>query len=99
MLITNSPLEMFDSKLNCILDLGAFNAKPQDSTLDDFLFSRTFPDFVLFGGGAVRKVFQRGKNAFQIKIHIFIRVLAQLLECEAKDEIVGSRVDWKNPLI
>src|SRR5215471_18152782 len=90
---------MFDSELNSILHLGAFHAKPHDSAFDDLLFSRTFPHFFLFGSGTVREVFQRGENALQIEIHIFIGVLAQLLEREAKDEIVCSRVERKNPII
>src|SRR6516162_9134493 len=99
MRVANSSFEMLNSKLNGIFNLRAFSTESRDAPLDDLLFSRTFPDFFFFRVSSVGQIFQRGENTLQIKVHILIGILAQLLERDSENEFVCSRVEREQPVI
>src|SRR6516162_197098 len=99
MRIANASFQMFNGKLDRIFNLRAFSAESRDPPFNYLLFSRAFPDFFFFDFVTVGKIFCRGQNTLQIKVHILIGVLAQLLECDPKNEFVGSRIEREHPVI
>src|ERR1700722_679538 len=91
-------LEMSDRQFDCFFHLRTLPAEPEDTALDDFLFSGPFANLFFVGMSAWRKIFQCRKDALQVQIHIFVRILAQLLQSDPEQEMVGARVEGKDPI-
>src|SRR5580704_1333615 len=99
MTVTDPPLDLPDSEFNCFLNLRALSAESGDTTLDDFLLSRSFANFFIVRISARRKIFECRKNALQVEIHILVRILDQFLQSDPEQKMVGARVEGEDPIV
>jgi hypothetical protein len=82
-----------DGLLDRFLHLRRLGATPFEPAFDDFFFAGPFPDAVGVGLGPSRKIFERGDDALEFGVEVFVFELRQLSQCHLENVAVRPRRD------
>ena len=81
---------------NRLLDPRRFFATALETPLDDFFFTSAFCDPFRIGFRAFRQIFERGQNALQLGVKIFLLVLGEILQRDFQDVTICAGRDWQS---
>ena len=64
---------------DCLLHLRRFRTSTLETPFDDSLFANSFCNSFRFGFGSLRQIFERGQNALQFRVKIFLLLVGEVL--------------------
>ena len=73
-----------------VLHLRRFVAAPLEPALDDFFLADAFRDAFRIGLRAARQIFQRGNDALEFRVKLFVLERRQLFERDLEDVPIGA---------
>ena len=88
------------NRLNCLFNRAQhrwrFCTTTFQAFLDNLLLPRPLLDAFGIGLGPTRQIFERGKDALEFRVEIFVAGLGQIFQRKLQNVAVGPRRDWKN---
>ena len=93
------PVDLPHRFFDRLLDLRGLLATTFQPTLDDFLLANALRDALRIGLSALRQIFERGQDALEFGIKIFLLIFGQILPCDLQNVPISAGRDRQPAIV